>query len=172
MMIKRILNLYKKIFWSNEKYARKIGVKIGVKCSIATRDFGSEPYLISIGDNVQLTNDVRFATHGAGWVLRNKYPNFDCFGKIKVKDNVYIGNCTLIMPGVIIGNNVIVGAGSVVTKSIPDGMIVAGNPAKIIGNINDYELKVIPYNLETKKMNYDQKKKYLISLSEDMFIKK
>lgn len=171
-MIGRIKNLYKKIFWSDEKFARSIGVKIGSDCSIATRSFGSEPYLITIGNNVQITNDVRFATHGAAWVLRNKYPNFDCFGKITVGDNVYLGNCALVMPGVTIGNNVIVGAGAVVTKSIPDNSIVAGNPAKILGTFADYETKMVPFNLDTKKMNYQEKMNYLLSLHDDKFIKK
>lgn len=171
-MIGRLQNLYKKIFWSDEKFARSIGVSIGSGCSIATRNFGSEPYLITIGNHVQITNDVKFATHGASWVLRDKYPNFDCFGKITVGNNVYIGNCVLIMPGVTIGNNVIVGAGAVVTKSIPDHSIVAGNPAKIISTIADYEAKMTAYNLDTKKMNYQEKKDYLLSLNDDKFIKK
>lgn len=171
-MINRFLNLYKKIFWTDEKYARSIGVKIGTGCAIATRGFGSEPYLITIGNNVQITNEVKFATHGAGWILRNKYPEFDCFGKITIGNNVYIGNCALIMPGVSIGNNVIVGAGSVVTKSIPDNAIVGGNPAKTIGSVDEYEQKMMAYNLNTKKMSYQEKREYLISLSDDKFIKK
>lgn len=171
-MFGRILNLYKKIFWSDEKFARSIGVKIGKDCSIATRNFGSEPYLISIGDNVQITNDVRFATHGAGWVLRKKYPKFDCFGKISIGNNVYIGNCVLIMPGVSVGDNVIIGAGSVVTKSIPDNTVVAGNPAKILTTIEEYENKMISFNLDTKQMNYQEKKEFLTKLSEEKFIKK
>ncbi len=55
---------------------------------------------------------------------------------ITVGDNVWFGGHCSILPGVTIGNNVIVGAGSVVTKDVPDNVIVAGNPAKII-NTND-----------------------------------
>lgn len=171
-MISRLINLYKKFFLSDEKYARSIGVTIGKQCSIATRYFGSEPYLIVIGDNVQITNNVRFANHGAGWVLRRKYPEFDCFGKIVIGNNVYIGNNSMIMPGVVISDNVIVGAGSVVTKSIEENCVVAGNPARVIGTVFEFEKKMLPYNLNTKKMSYYQKKEYLSSLNEDKFIKK
>ena len=145
---------------------------MGKGCSIATRDFGSEPYLITIGNNVQITNDVKFANHGAGWVMRKKYPKFDCFGKIKIGNNVYIGNNVMIMPGVTIGSNVIIGAGSVVTKSFADDVIIAGNPAKVIGAIQNYEAKMLPYNLDTKGMNYNEKKNYLLGVTDDLFIKR
>lgn len=171
-MINRILDFYRRNFWNAEKYARYLGVKIGEKCSIATKYFGSEPYLVTIGNHVQITNDVRFATHGAGWVLRNKYPDFDCFGKIVVGNNVYIGNCAMIMPGVTIGNDVIIGAGSVVTKSIPDRTIVGGNPAKIIGNIDDFENKMLPFNLNSKSLNAKDKKAFLLKTKTDKFLNK
>ena len=171
-MIKKLINAYRKNFWTAERYAKHIGVKIGKGCSIATRYFGSEPYLITIGNHVQITMDVRFSTHGATWILRRKYKDFDCFGKIVVGDNVYIGNCAIILPGITIGDNVIVGAGSVVTKSIPNNTIVAGNPAKIIGNSDEFESKMIPFNVNTKGVGYQAKKALLLSLSEDKFVKK
>ena len=171
-MINRIIHAYKRYFWPPEKYARGLGVQIGEKCYIATKHFSTEPYLIKIGNHVQVTNDVKFFTHSGGWVLRGKYPKFDIFGKIEIKDNVYIGNNALILPGVTIGNNVIVGAGAVVTRSVPDYAIVAGNPAKIIGNVTEWELKMLSYNLNTKGMNYDSKKKLLLSLTNEKFIQK
>lgn len=67
---------------SNEAYARKIGVKIGERCLIASRSWGTEPYLIEIGDHVQITSGVRFFTHGGGHVFREMYPDMDFFGKI------------------------------------------------------------------------------------------
>lgn len=51
---------------------------------------------------------------------------------VTIKDNVWIGGGVIIMPGVSIGNNVVIGAGSVVTKDIPDNKIAYGNPCKII----------------------------------------
>lgn len=122
-MIKRLLAFYRKKFWTVERLARFNGVKIGVNCDIQDVIFGSEPYLLSIGNHVQITAGVKFFTHGGAWVLRGRYPNMDFFGKITIQDNVYIGNNSLIMPGVTIGSNVVVAAGSVVTKSVPAGAI-------------------------------------------------
>jgi len=149
-----------------------MGMNIGKDCYIETRYISSEPYLITIGNNVQITSDVRFFTHGGDWIFRSKYPHIDTFGKIKVGNNVYIGNCALIMPGVTIGDNVLIGAGAVVTKSIESGKIVGGNPARVLGNVNDLEKKILGFNLKTKKMNYKEKRNFLLSLQEDQFIKK
>lgn len=170
--MKRIVNLYKRIFWSNEKLALSQGVKIGKDCNIQNVNFGSEPYLIEIGDNVQITNGTKIFTHGGSWVLRKKYSKFDFFGKVIIKNNVYIGNNSLIMPGVTIESNVIVAAGSVVVKSVPANSIVGGNPARIISNIKDFEERMLQFNLKSKDLSKSDKKTLLLSLQDDMFIKK
>jgi glycosyltransferase involved in cell wall biosynthesis len=172
-LIKSLSSIIQRIYYfflSDEKYARKIGVQIGNRCSIGSRSFGSEPYLIKIGDHVQITDNVHFFTHGGGWILRDEYPNIDIFGKIEIKNNVYIGSGSYILMGVTIGNNVVVGARTVVTKSIPDNVVVAGNPAKIIGSINDFKHKMLKYNLGTKGMNYHEKKEFLLSITDYKFI--
>lgn len=171
-LINRIVRSYKTRTWSPERYARYMGVKIGKNCKIATRYFGSEPYLIEIGDHVQVTDNVRFMNHGGSWVFREKNSKFDFFGKIKIGNNVYIGNSAMILPGISIGNNVIVAAGAVVTKSVPNNMIIGGNPARIIGDIEGFEKKISPFNVQTKGMNAKEKKAFLLSLNENYFIKK
>ncbi|MGP9710916.1 acyltransferase [Psychrobacter sp. AOP29-E1-7] len=171
-MFKRALSLYRRFFWSSEKLARFNGVNIGKNCRIQDVVFGSEPYLITIGDNVRLTNGCKIFTHGGAGVLRVKYPNIDFFGKVVIKDNVYIGNNCLIMPGVTIGSNVLVAAGSVVTKSVPNGVVVGGNPAKVLGSITDFEEKMLSKNVASKGMNKTEKEKYLLSLPDSVFIKK
>lgn len=169
-MLKRALSLYRKQFWSSEKIARFNGVNIGKNCRIQNVVFGSEPYLITIGNNVRLTNGTKIFTHGGAGILREKYPNIDFFGKVVIKDNVYVGNNCLIMPGVSIGSNVLVAAGSVVTKSVPDNVVVAGNPAKIVSNIEDFEKKMLTKNVASKGMSKTEKENYLLSLPDSAFI--
>ena len=70
---------------------------------------------------------------------------------------MYIGTNSLIMPGVTIGNNVLVAAGSVVTKSIPSGMVVGGNPARIISNVNKFYQRNKKYDIGSKKLNAKEK---------------
>lgn len=171
-MLNRIIHFYIRRFWSGEKYARYIGVKIGKSCSIHTKDFGSEPYLVEIGDHVQITHGVKFFTHSGGWIFRSEYPKLDAFGKIKIRSNVYIGNNVLILPGVTIGNNVMIGAGAVVTKSIPDDSVAAGNPARIISDTLTTKKRMILKNLNTKGLSPEEKKRILLSMPEDKFIQK
>lgn len=171
-MLNRAIKLYRRIFWSFEKNARTNGVIIGKNCVIQDVSFGSEPYLISVGNHVQITKGTKIFTHGGSWVFRESDPTFDFFGKVTIGDNVYIGNNSLILPGVSIGNNVIIAAGSVITKSVTDNNIVGGNPAKVIGNINEFKTKIIPYNVQTAKMSRKEKEKFLLALPDDMFIKK
>lgn len=165
-------SLYKRLFWSLERQAKDSGVNMGHDNFVASRFWSSEPYLITVGNHNQITAGVKFFTHGGGLVLRNKYPKFDSFGKIRIGNYVYLGNNVLVMPGVEIGDNVLVAAGSVVTKSIASGCVVAGNPAKYVCSIEDYEKKNLKYNTNSKGMNAKQKKELLESLDEDKFIKK
>ena len=171
-MFKKIIRFYHNYFWSPEKLARYEGVSIGKNCNIQKVSFGSEPFLITIGDQVQITNGTKIFTHGGAFILRKKYPDIDFFGKVVIKDNVYIGNNCLIMPGVTIGSNVLVAAGSVVTKTIPNNVVVGGNPAKILCSILEFEQRMLEKNVKSKIMNSDEKREYLLSLPESAFIKK
>ena len=171
-MINIIRTLYWKFISSPEKYARHIGVKIGKNSFISTRFWSSEPYLISIGNNVAVTAGVRFFTHGGGRTAREKYPKFDVFGKITVEDWAYIGSCSLIMPGVTIGHGALVAAGSVVTKSVAPRTVVGGNPAKYICTVDEYIERNLKYNLDSKGMTPAEKRNLLLSLDETKFLKK
>jgi len=150
-------------------YWRTKGAQIGKGSEIyPTAILGSEPYLIRIGENVRITNGVRFITHdGGAWVLRNlkqEYQNIDIIQPIKIGNNVHVGINAVIMPGVNIGSNCIIGCGAIVTKDIPDNSIAVGIPAKVIETIAEYEQKHKDDFLYTKNMPADEKRRYLINL--------
>lgn len=159
-------------FYSPEKYARHIGVNIGKNCLISTRNWSSEPYLITIGNHVQVTHGVSIHTHGGGNAIRKTHPNFDVFGKVVIEDWAYIGAHSQIMPGVTIGEGALVAAGSVVTKSVPPHTAVGGNPARYICTVEEYYERNKQYNVNTKGLSWKEKKNKLLSLPDDMFIKK
>lgn len=130
-------------FFGNEKVAKWLGVSVGKNCRILTNKFGSEPWLITIGDNVTVSFDVVFINHdGVGWLLRDAVGRRYKYSKIKVGNNCFIGAHSIILPGVSIGNNCVVGAGSVLTKSVPDGCVVAGNPARYITTYDELMARV------------------------------
>jgi acetyltransferase-like isoleucine patch superfamily enzyme len=120
--------------------ARAQGVKLGEGCRIYISYFGTEPWLISIGDRVTITSGVQFITHdGATWLLRDGKGRRYRYSPIRIGSDVFIGVNSIILPGVRIGNRVIVAAGSVVNRSIPDNCVVAGVPARFIGTFDQYE---------------------------------
>lgn len=167
-IIKKIQKLFLLKLGNNKKvinYWQKKGAEIGENCTIyGNVNFGSEPFLIEIGNNVKITSNVNFITHDGGvHVIRNKYLEHDAdlFRKIKVGNNVFIGYNVLILPGVTIGDNTILGAGSVVTKDVRSDAVYAGVPAKFICTIEEYYKKNKPYLEYTKKMESDDKKTYL-----------
>ena len=93
---------------------------------------------------IKISNSVQFITHDGGtWTIRKDggCHSLVKYGRIVVDENTFIGAHSIILPNVYIGKNVVVGAGSVVTKSIPDNCVVAGVPAKVIMSINEYKMK-------------------------------
>ena len=93
----------------------------------------NEPHLITIGNGTTIAGNVEFVTHDNS--ISKVMPNVtDLFGEIKIGRNCFVGARAVVMYGVTLADNVIVAAGSVVTKSVSESnVIVAGNPAKIIG---------------------------------------
>lgn len=171
-MFRKIKSLYYKLFLTPEKYARHIGVTIGKKCLINTRNWSSEPYLVTIGDNVQITRDVSIHTHGGGNAVREKYPDFDVFGKVVIEDWAYIGAHSQIMPGVTIGRGALVAAGSIVTKSVASGTVVGGNPARYICTVEEYYERSKKYNLSTLGLSQVEKRNILLNTPDNKFLKK
>ena len=122
-------------------YKKHLGVDMGDNVRITGKiNFGSEPYLISIGNNVTLTQNIQLITHDGGVaVFRDEYPGLNVYGRIRIGDNVFIGANTTILPGVEIGDNVVIGACSVVTKNIPNNSVAVGVPCKILKSLYEYK---------------------------------
>ena len=132
-------------FWKGGvALARRKGVRVGTGCRIYTLTFGSEPFLISIGDRVTITSGVRLLTHdGSAWLIRDADGNrFQRYAPVKIGDDVFIGVNAIIMPGVTVGSRVVIAAGSVVTRDVSDGVVVAGNPARVIRDFDSFEKRV------------------------------
>lgn len=148
------MNVLKKIIFREKyssdtyiKFLRKKGVKIGDGTTIYSPRHVfidiQRPWLLEIGEDVQITNGVTIITHGYDWsVLKRAYGDIiGSSSKVKIGNNVFIGMNTTILKGVKVGDNVIIGAGSLVNKDIPNNMVVAGNPAKIICSLDEYYKK-------------------------------
>lgn len=171
-MFKRVIDKIKKKVMSPVDWAKHLGVQIGENCMVGKDHWSTEPYLITIGNNVQLTDGVRIHTHGGGNCIRLFDPTFDCFGKVKICDWAYIGSGAHIMPGVTIGEGALVAAGAIVTKSVAPNMVVAGNPARVICSTQEYYQKNKIFNIKTKGLSAEEKKKILLSLPETAFVSK
>ena len=151
-------------------YFRKKGMKIGTNCRLYSDLVTSESYLITIGNNVTISNNVQLITHDNS-VIKIVDGVTDLFGEIVIGNDCFIGARTIILPGVKIGNNCIVGAGSVVATSFPDGCIVAGNPAKVITHVDDFKDRITQKCFNIDGLNAEEKKSLLMN-NKDKFIVK
>lgn len=137
-------DIYRVATMNGADYARRRGVKVGKNCDIHTFKWGSEPFLIEIGDNAVISYNVLMVTHDESTALiRDENGRRYHIAPIKIGNNVFIGAGSIILPGVTIGDNVVIGAGSVVTKSVPNNVVIAGNPASFMQSFDDYRKKAL-----------------------------
>lgn len=147
------------------KYATKIGVNfpVGEVYLYGKINWGTEPWIITLGSNVHITNGVKFITHDGGTLLyRNQIPDLEITKPITVGNDVYIGLNAIILPGVTIGNNVVIGAGAVVTKNIPDNSVAVGIPARVIKSADEYLKKLKEESLHLGHLKGQEKDKALM----------
>ena len=90
---------------------------------------------ISIGDNVVLAPRVHILAHDTSTKV---FLNYTRVANTRIGNNVFVGAGTIILPGVTIGNNVVIGAGSIVVNDIPDDSVAAGNPARVVKSLNEF----------------------------------
>lgn len=120
--------------------------RIGDNCYLGTVNFGSEPFLISFGDNVGLGTGVRFINHdmSADMISIKQHGVSDrlsYYGSISIGSNVFIGADTVILPGVTIGSNVVVGAGAIVARDLDSNGVYVG-AGKFVKSFSEFESKI------------------------------
>ena len=124
--------------------------------------FGSEPWCITLGNHIHITDGVRFVTHDGGTlVFRHLVPDLEITKPIRVGDYVYFGTGSMVMPGVTIGNYCVIAAGAIVTKDVPDNSVVAGVPARVIKSADEYLEKLKKESLHLGQYTYEEKDKRL-----------
>ena len=151
---------------NHEAYLRKhqVFAKMGERVLFQPMKLPNEPQLIKIHNNVKIAADVTFYTHDViNWMLADMdrtyyYGQRDC---VEIFDNVFIGGNTQIVGGLSIGPNAVLGAGSVITKDVPEGAVVAGNPARVIGSFEALHQK--------RKRKYADPSINVLDLAPDFF---
>lgn len=103
----------------------------------------NRPSLIEIGNNVDINDNFTIMTHDFGtYVFRNLYHDFVASsGRVRIGSNIYFGRDVTVLKGVTIGDNCIIGLGSIVTKDIPANSVAAGVPCRVVCSIDEYYQK-------------------------------
>lgn len=129
-------------------YNIEVGENFFANYNLVILDVGK----VKIGDNAQIAPNVSIYTAGHPIHPDSRNSGYEYGIDITIGDSVWIGGNTCIMPGVTIGNNVVIGAGSVVTKNLPDNVIAVGNPCRIVREITeddrDYYFKDRRFDVE------------------------
>ncbi len=131
---------------------KKLFYSVGTNFFFQPRKLPSDPKLIKFGNNVTIASDVTFINHDLIYRTLNLLgngKNYLYYSKpIEIGDNVFIGSNTTILPNIKVGSNVVIAAGSIVTKDIENNTVVAGNPARKICTFEELLLKRENANLK------------------------
>lgn len=150
------------LHWRLERLKRS-GLQIGEDCRIlGWPSFGSEPYLISIGPRVGIASKVVFITHDGGTHVFRGTPAYEGvikYGRITIHENSIIGYGVILLPGVEVGPNSVVAAGSVVTKSVPPNSLAIGVPARVFMTTDEYARQSLATSPEYDREAYRRDKR-------------
>lgn len=139
-----VAKLKQKVMHSPEeisKFYRHVGMKVGAKTIICGYMPVAEPQLVEIKDNCVISSEVAFITHDHS-INKVTEKGSNLFGKITIGNNCFVGQRCTFLYGVTLADNIIVGSGSVVTKSFyENNIIIAGCPARIVGNWGEFREK-------------------------------
>ena len=144
------------------QYARRLGVNFqGTEQDVHIYGnvyWSTEPWIITLGHNVHITDGVKFITHDGGTLLFRQYvPDLEITKPIIVGNDVYFGNNAIILPGITIGNKVLIGAGAVITKDVPDNSVVVGVPGRVIKTADAYFEKIQQESLHLGNLKGQEK---------------
>lgn len=181
----QLLRLWCGLIPSAEKRSKwlkkhKFFYEMGENVHFQPRNLPADPKFIKLHNNIAIASNVGFITHDIIHKMLNHCDgndNLDSYkshlGCIEIMDNVFIGSGVRIMPNVRIGPNAIVAAGAIVTKDVPEGTVVAGVPAKVIGTFDDLkekrfmESQLITENNRLKRVETEWEKFYELRASDD-----
>ena len=109
---------------------------------------------IYVGDYTMLGPNVVIATAGHPILPELREQGYQYNAPVRIGKNCWLGAGVIVLPGITIGDNVVVGAGSVVTKDLPSGVVAVGNPCKILREIGEHDKE---YYFKDKKIDIKQK---------------
>lgn len=146
-----------------EALRNKYHVDIGGGCRIWSPNLThidvQRPHMLHIGNYVKITNNVTILCHDYSRSVLCSIEGYENIGEAKmtwIGDNVFIGMNTTILMGTHIGNNSIVGAGSICSGFYPDNSVIAGNPAKVVKSIDEYYSNQKEKQVEAAKLYVKQ----------------
>lgn len=140
-LLRKILGIVKEniciepSFWCDYGYNIVVGENFYANHNLVILDCAK----VVFGDNVFIGPNCSFYTAGHPLDAKQRNEGLEYAHPITIGNNVWLGGNVVVLPGVSIGNNAVIGAGSVVTKDIPDNVIAVGNPCRVVRNIEGNE---------------------------------
>lgn len=136
-------------------------LSVGERCMICSYVKLNTNYSIDIGNSVGIGEYVDVWTHGSFPAVLDGFPAQ--FGKVEIGSNVWLPAKSTVMPGVTIGDNIVIGANSIINKNLPSGSLCAGSPVKVLReNIYPKELSIDEKNklIEASLLEYEKLKDF------------